>query len=80
MRSTFTKLFLSFWVAEVLIVIFTILITIRQFESTAVAYTSSFSFMETLAKLSVAAYKSGGCVALQCGPESIRYGRAGVAF
>ncbi len=69
MRSTFTKIFLSFWVAEFLIAICTIFISIHQFESTAVAYTSSFAMMDTFAKLSVTAYKSGGCVALNAVPN-----------
>lgn len=69
MRSTFAKIFLSFWVAEVLIAICTIFISIRQFESTAIAYTSSFSMMETLAKLSVAAYRTGGCTAMKAVPN-----------
>jgi two-component system sensor histidine kinase CpxA len=69
MRSTFTKIFLSFWVAEFLIAICAIFISIREFESTAVAYTSSFAMMETLAKLSVTAYESGGCAALSAIPN-----------
>jgi len=37
---------LSFWLAQFLIVVFTIFITIRQFESMAAAYTSSFAMMQ----------------------------------
>lgn len=69
MRSTFTKIFLSFWVAEILIAVCAIFISMRQFEATAAAYTSSFSLMETLAKLSATAYNSGGCAALQALPN-----------
>ena len=69
MRSTFTKIFVSFWVAEFLIAICTISISLRQFQSTAVAYTSSFAMMETLGKLSATAYRAGGCAALQAVPN-----------
>ena len=64
MRSTFTKIFLSFWLSQSLIAICTIFISIRQFETAAVAYTSSFAMMETLARLSIEAYEAGGCAAL----------------
>src|SRR5277367_3503384 len=77
MRSTFTKIFLSFWVAEVLIAICTIFISIHQWESTAVAYTSSFSLMETLGKLSATAYGSGGCAALSAVPNRFILDEAG---
>ncbi len=77
MRSTFTKIFLSFWVAEVLIAICTIFISMHQWESTAVAYTASFSLMETLGKLSAAAYESGNCAALSAVPNRFILDEAG---
>jgi two-component system sensor histidine kinase CpxA len=69
MRSTFAKIFLSFWLAQLLIGVCTIFITIRQWESVATAYTSSFAMMETIAKLSLDAYDSGGCLALKAVPN-----------
>ena len=69
MRSTFTKIFLSFWLSQSLIAICTIFISIRQFETAAVAYTSSFAMMETLARLSIEAYEAGGCAALKSIPN-----------
>lgn len=69
MRSTFAKIFLSFWLAQLLIGACTIVITIRQFESVSTAYTSSFAMMETLAKTSLDAYDSGGCPALEAVPN-----------
>jgi two-component system sensor histidine kinase CpxA len=70
MRSTFIKIFLSFWLAQLLIGFFTIFITIRQFESVATAYTSSFAMMQTIARLSLNAYDSGGCAALRAVPDT----------
>lgn len=70
MRSTFTKIFLSFWLAQILIAICTIFISIRQFDSVAVGYTSSFAMMQTLAKLSLQAYDIGGCPALKNVPDT----------
>jgi len=69
MRSTYAKIFLSFWLAQFLIGVSTIFITIRQFESVSTAYTSSFAMMETLARLSLDAYDSGGCPALKAVPN-----------
>lgn len=70
MRSTFTKIFLSFWLAQILIAICTIFISIRQFDSVAVGYTSSFAMMQTLAKISLQAYDAGGCPALKNIPDT----------
>jgi two-component system sensor histidine kinase CpxA len=77
MRSTFIKIFLSFWLAQFLIVVFTIFITIRQFESMAAAYTSSFAMMQTMARLSLNAYDSGGCAALKAVPDTFYLDRQG---
>ncbi len=70
MRSTFTKIFLSFWLAQFLITVCTIFISIRQFESIAIAYTSSFAMMQTMAKQSISAYESGGCEAFNRVPNT----------
>jgi len=69
MRSTFAKIFLSFWLAQLLIGVCTFFITIRQFESVSTAYTSSFAMMETIAKMSLDAYDAGGCPALLAVPN-----------
>ena len=64
MRSTFTKIFLSFWLSEFLILICTIFILASQFESNEAVYTAMFSMLKSNANLSVQAYESGGCPAL----------------
>jgi two-component system sensor histidine kinase CpxA len=78
-RSTFTKIFLSFWLSQSLIAICTIFISIRQFETAAVAYTSSFAMMETLARLSIEAYEAGGCDALNSLPNRFFLDKQGPA-
>ena len=70
MRSTFTKIFLSFWLTEFLILICTLFVSIRQFEQAAVGYTSSFAVMRTLARESLEAYGTGGCAALKAVPNT----------
>jgi two-component system, OmpR family, sensor histidine kinase CpxA len=70
MRSTFTKIFLSFWLTEFLILICTIFILSRQFESNEIVYTSMFAMMNQTAKQSVAAYDAGGCKALAAVPNT----------
>ena len=70
MRSTFTKIFLSFWLTEFLILICTIFILMRQFESQEVVYTSLFAMMQTNGRASVQAYESGGCAALNAVPST----------
>jgi two-component system sensor histidine kinase CpxA len=70
MRSTFTKIFLSFWLTEFLIIICTIFILAHQFESQEVVYTSMFAMMQSNARLSVEAYESGGCKALATIPTT----------
>jgi len=69
MRSTFTKIFLSFWLTEFLILICTIFILARQFESNEAVYTSMFAMMVSNAHLSVNAYEAGGCKALDAVPN-----------
>jgi two-component system sensor histidine kinase CpxA len=70
MRSTFTKIFLSFWLTEFLILICTIFILAHQFESNEIVYTSMFAMMQSNAERSVAAYGKGGCQALLAVPNT----------
>jgi two-component system sensor histidine kinase CpxA len=70
MRSTFIKIFLSFWLTEFLIIVATIFILAHQFESTEVAYTSLYAMMESNAERSVQAYESGGCKAMLAVPNT----------
>jgi len=70
MRSTFTKIFLSFWLSEFLILICTIFILVRQFESNEAVYTSVFAMMHSNAQLSLKAYELGGCEALAAVPNT----------
>jgi two-component system, OmpR family, sensor histidine kinase CpxA len=69
MRSTFIKIFLSFWISEILIAVCAIVISVREYQSTAIAYTSSFATMQTMSRLSITAYKSGGCAAMNAVPS-----------
>ena len=77
MRSTFTKIFLSFWLTEFLFLICTFFFSARQFEATAVGYTSSFAVMRTLARQSLEAYDSGGCAALKAVPNTFYLDKQG---
>jgi two-component system, OmpR family, sensor histidine kinase CpxA len=70
MRSTFTKIFLSFWLTQILIAVCTIFISVRQFETVEIGFTSSFAMMQTLAKLTLEAYDAGGCTALKNIPNT----------
>jgi two-component system sensor histidine kinase CpxA len=70
MRSTFTKIFLSFWLTEFLIIICTIFILSHQFESNEIVYTSLFGMMQSSAQRSVQAFESGGCNAMAAVPNT----------
>ncbi len=70
MRSTFTKIFLSFWLTEFLIIVFTMFILSRQFEANAVVYSSLFAMLQSNARLSLEAYQKGGCAALNSVPST----------
>jgi two-component system sensor histidine kinase CpxA len=70
MRSTFIKIFFSFWLTEFLIIVATIFILAHQFESTEVAYTSLYAMMESNADRSVQAYEAGGCKAMLAVPNT----------
>ena len=65
MRSLFSKIFLSFWITEILIVVCTIFILRHQWESTEAVYMSMFAMLETNARQSLRAYETGGCAALE---------------
>jgi len=69
MRSTFTKIFLSYWLSEFLILLCTIFILANQFESQEAVYTSAFAMMLSSARQSLQAYNSGGCAALKAVPS-----------
>ena len=69
MRSTFTKIFLSFWLTEFLILICTVFILYNQFESQEAVYTSTFGMLLSSARSSAAAYEAGGCEALNAVPK-----------
>jgi two-component system sensor histidine kinase CpxA len=69
MRSTFTKIFLSYWLSEFLILICTIFILANQFESQEAVYTSAFAMMQSSARQSLEAYNSGGCAAMKAVPN-----------
>jgi two-component system sensor histidine kinase CpxA len=70
MRSTFIKIFLAFWLTEFLILICTIFILVREFESNEAVYTSTFGMLSSNARQAVDAYESGGCPALLKLPSS----------
>ena len=73
MRSTFTKIFLSFWLTEFLIILCTFLILSREFQSNEIVYTSLFSMLGSTAQRSVDAYESGGCKALEAIPNTFTF-------
>jgi len=73
MRSTFTKIFLSFWLTEFLIILCTAFILVGQFESSEIVYNSVFSMMQTNGRLAVEAYENGGCTALQAVPRTFYF-------
>ena len=64
MRSTFIKIFLAFWLTEFLILICTVFVLIRDFESNEAVYTSTFGMLASNAHLAMQSYESGGCAAL----------------
>ena len=74
MRSTFAKIFLSFWLLQTLIGFLTVFMSMHQFQTATVAYTSSFAMLQTVAKLSVEAYDAGGCAALSQVPNTFSLG------
>jgi two-component system, OmpR family, sensor histidine kinase CpxA len=77
MRSTFTKIFLSFWLTEILIILCTFLFLSRQFEVNETVYTSLFAMMDTNAHHSVDAWEAGGCAALNAVPNTFSIEKPG---
>jgi two-component system, OmpR family, sensor histidine kinase CpxA len=73
MRSTFTKIFLSFWLTEFLIIVCTAFILVGQFESSEIVYNSMFAMMQSNGRVAVEAYEKGGCAALQAVPRTIYF-------
>lgn len=69
MRSTFVKIFLSFWLTEFLILICTIFILSHEFESNEAVYTSTFAMMISNARMEMNAYEAGGCKAVASVPK-----------
>jgi two-component system sensor histidine kinase CpxA len=70
MRSTFTKIFLSFWLTEFLIIVCTGFILAGKFESSEIVYNSVFAMMQSNGRLALEAYEKGGCGALQAMPRT----------
>lgn len=69
MRSTFTKIFLSFWLTEALILVCTLFILTSQFEQGEAVYTSAFAMMESNAHQLLQSYQQGGCDAMKKVPS-----------
>jgi two-component system, OmpR family, sensor histidine kinase CpxA len=78
MRSTFTKLFLSFWLIQFLILILTIFIAMREFESQEVVYTSTFGAIYFNGLAAIKAYEGGGCDALNAVKPTFTLGQPDV--
>ncbi len=77
MRSTFTKIFLSFWLTEFLILLCTFFILAKQFQSQEIVYTSMFAMMQTNGRAALHAYESGGCPALENQPRTYYFDQPG---
>jgi two-component system sensor histidine kinase CpxA len=69
MRSTFTKIFLSFWLTQALILVATFFLMYKDFQQTQAVYTSTFALMEANARQQLNAYDKGGCPALLAVPS-----------
>jgi two-component system sensor histidine kinase CpxA len=64
MRSMFAKIFLSFWISEILILFSTAFLLRRHFDSPEVQHRSLLQAMTMSGNAAAAAYASGGCPAL----------------
>ncbi len=64
MRSMFAKIFVSFWIAEILILFTTAFLLRRHFDSPEVQHRSLSQAMTMNGNAAMAAYGSGGCAAL----------------
>jgi two-component system sensor histidine kinase CpxA len=65
MRSMFAKIFLSFWIAEILILFSTAFLLRHHFDSPEVQHRSLLQAMTMSGNAAAAAYTSGGCPALR---------------
>jgi two-component system, OmpR family, sensor histidine kinase CpxA len=65
MRSMFAKIFVSFWIAEILILFSTAFLLRRHFDSPEVQHRSLSQSMTMNGNAAVAAYQKGGCTALR---------------
>jgi len=70
MRSTFTKIFLSFWLTEILILVVGYFFLSSQFESNEIVYVSMFAMIQSNAREAMQAYEAGGCKALDAVPRT----------
>ena len=64
MRSMFAKIFLSFWIAQILILFTTAFLLRRHFDSPEIQHRSLLQAMKINGNAAVAAYLGGGCPAL----------------
>lgn len=65
MRSMFGKIFVTFWIAEILILFSTAFLLRRHFDSPEVQHRSLGQSMTMNGNAAVAAYSTGGCTALR---------------
>jgi two-component system sensor histidine kinase CpxA len=65
MRSMFAKIFLSFWISEILILFSTAFLLRQHFDSPEVQHRSLLQAMTMSGNAAAAAYASGGCPALR---------------
>jgi two-component system sensor histidine kinase CpxA len=65
MRSMFARIFLSFWIAQILILFTTAFVLRRHFDSPEVQHRSLLQSMTMNGNAAVAAYARGGCDALR---------------
>jgi len=65
MRSMFAKIFVSFWISEILILLSTAFLLRHHFDSPEVQHSSLLQSMTMSGNAAAAAYLSGGCPALR---------------
>lgn len=65
MRSMFAKIFLSFWISEILILFSTAFLLRHHFDSPEVQHQSLLQAMSMSGNAAATAYASGGCAALR---------------
>ena len=69
MRSTFTKIFLSFWLTQALIMVATFFLMYRDFKVNEAVYTAVFGLVQSNAREQLKAYAQGGCPAMLAVPS-----------